>query len=193
MQDYSFVHYSVFNSVFDCNKTILGDINQCIEKTMNKADLNILCKMLNAEYIELNKAYRSTFEITNFANKLKDINCKKVSRHGEKPKVIECKNISEKIEEIIELNKNYKKIAILTKNQKEAKEIYINLSKNPDISLNIDAEEEVFKICVMPSYLAKGLEFDAVIALSPQNPSSSLGKAISYVSATRALHELIVF
>ena len=52
MQDYSFVAYAVFNEIFDCNKTVLGDINQCIEKIMSSSDLEKLADMLDAEYIE---------------------------------------------------------------------------------------------------------------------------------------------
>ena len=37
MQDYSFVDYSVFNQIFDCNKIVLGDINQCVEKIMTNS------------------------------------------------------------------------------------------------------------------------------------------------------------
>ena len=46
MQDYSFVHYSLFNDIFKCDKTVLGDINQCIEKIMHKEDLIKLQEVL---------------------------------------------------------------------------------------------------------------------------------------------------
>lgn len=192
MQDYSFATYSVINSIFDCNKTVLGDINQCLEKIMSKDDLKLLEQMLNADYIELTKAYRSTFEITSFANKIKNTGCECFDRHGEKPLIIDNKDYNKVIGNIVKENLDYNSIAILTKTASEAKDLYEQLSSVEDLSLNIDYDEQISKVCIMPTYMAKGLEFDMVIIpnYNKENYSTSLDFNMLYVSVTRALHKL---
>ena len=196
MQDYSFVHYHLFNQIFDCSKTILGDINQCIEKIMTKQDLNELAQMLNAEYLELNNSYRSTYEITEFANGLKNIQSKAVERHGEKPKIekINLCDFQNKIKELC-TNENYNSIAILTKNEEEAKKIYLHLSGFDSVSLNLTPNDEPNKICVMPSYISKGLEFDVVVIpyCNKNNYKNFIDNNLLYISSTRALHLLKLY
>lgn len=192
MQDYSFVAYSVFNDIFDCNKTILGDINQCIEKVMTSEDLQKMQQLMNAEFVCLNKAYRSTCEITEFANRQKNIVGDCVARHGESVKMIKSSNQENDISEIIKKCEKYSSIAILTKERKEAEDIYVKLSNNEEISLNVDYDNDISRICIMPSYMAKGLEFDVVIIPNEESYISYLDKNLFYVSSTRALHELYV-
>ena len=195
MQDYSFVHYAVFKAIFDCNKTILGDINQCIEKIMTNSDLKILAKMLDAEMIELKKSYRSTYEITSFANNIKQIDCEKVERYGGDPEKSEIclSQLNDKINQIINDN-DFNSFAILTKDSEEAKQVYMNLYNITDASLVLSSEEELSKISIMPSYIAKGLEFDAVIIpfYSSKNYATYLDKNLLYVSSTRAMHKLFL-
>lgn len=192
MQDYSFASYAVFNAIFDCNKTILGDINQCIEKVMTNEDLSLLTNMLKADFVILKKAYRSTYEITNFASKIKGIETDSFERHGDKPNLVKTDNLNSIIKELSK--NNYNSIAILTKTAKEAKETYQKLSEIEDVSLNIDYVTLVNKICVMPAYMAKGLEFDAVIIpnCTKDNYQSVLDLNLLYVSSTRALHKLVL-
>lgn len=193
MQDYSFVQFDIFNQVFDCNKIILGDINQCIDKIMTKDDLTKIANMLEAELVELNKSYRSTYEITDFANGLKNIDCEKVERHGSPPKIMKNpQELSEALKDI--LSANYKSIAVLTKTEEEAKYIYMYMSDVEEISLALTPEQELKRMTIMPSYIAKGLEFDLVIIpnYTSKNYQTFLDKNLLYVACTRALHELIL-
>jgi len=190
MQDYSFVAYHVFNAIFDCNKTILGDINQCIEKVMTSSDLQKLGTLLNAEFIELTKSYRSTYEIAEFANKIKGLNCTLLTRHGKKPEIIKTKNLSEVIANIA--SNNNRTIAVLTKDAFEAKQIFTECGNLEYISLVTQEDEMLGRVCVMPSFLAKGLEFDVVIIpnYNDKNYNTFFDNNVLYVSCTRALHEL---
>ena len=192
MQDYSFATYAVINEIFKCNKTILGDINQCLEKVMSKQDLIHLQEMLNADYIELNKSYRSTFEICSFANKIKGIETDCFERHGNNPQIINTDSLNASINKIVLDNQKHNSIAILTKTASEAKNVYEQLSLIDDVSLNIDYDEQISKVCIMPAYMAKGLEFDVVIIpnYNKHNYKSVLDMNMLYVSSTRALHEL---
>lgn len=190
MQDYSFVLYSVFNQIFDCKKIVLGDINQCIDKIMSDEDLKRLQQMLSADLVVLNKAYRSTVEITNYANKVKGIDCDCVLRHGEEPVVVDCgEGIYQKITDIIKENPKTK-IAILTRNEEEAKNVYINILCDDEVGLCTSTNDEIKDVTVMPSYIAKGLEFDAVIVPFANEYKSAIDKNLMYVSCTRALHKL---
>ena len=48
-------------------------------------------------------------------------------------------------------------------------------------------------ISVMPFYLAKGLEFDAVFVPDLQDYVTEMHKKALYISATRALHKLCLY
>lgn len=192
MQDYSFVIYDILEKIYPCQKIVLGDINQCIEKVMTYDDLLKLQKLLNAELMELNNAYRSTYEITTFCNQIKQINSVPLSRHGAEPEVIKTDNLNESVKEIINKHKNRKSFAIITKSIKQAKDVYAKLYDIDELTLNIDYFGKVGNICVMPSFLAKGLEFDVVIVAdyNESNFANNFDKNLLYVSCTRALHEL---
>ncbi len=60
--------------------------------------------------------------------------------------------------------------------------MYINLIEREDIIYSGG------KI-IIPSYLSKGLEFDATILILDDN---NVGENLKYIMATRALHEMIV-
>ena len=69
------------------------------------------------------------------------------------------------------------------------KELYRLLKKKINVKL-IDSEDDLLKgdLYIMPSYFAKGLEFDGVIMV--ENEGESGQDLIKYIMATRALHDL---
>ena len=142
----------------------------------------------NIEY--LNKSYRTTIEIMNEANIInKKLNLNlatPVIRHGEK---VEYTKSS--IKELIEnLKQKYNTIAIITKTLKEAQELHKQY-KEYDLITPTDISYES-KITILPSYLSKGLEFDAVLILDTFNKENNLDLRLLYVSMTRALHKLYI-
>ena len=89
-------------------------------------------------------------------------------------------------------DKEYKSIALICKNKAKSEEIY-DILKEKDDSINlIDDDKAEFKIGVniIPSYLAKGLEFDGVIVIDGENYFGENDKNLFYTVCTRALHEL---
>ena len=192
MQDYSYLHYDIFSKIFNCNKIVLGDINQCIDKVMTIDDLNKLSNILNAESITLNRAYRSTYEITQFANKIKNISCSVTERHGDGVSIIDCENnnLQFVIEQEVKKCDKYDSIGILVENVNEAKEIFSLIANIDNASLCLNSEEKLGRVTIMPSYLSKGLEFDAVIIPNYNKYLSTFKKNLLYVSCTRALHNL---
>ena len=93
---------------------------------------------------------------------------------------------------------NYKSIAIIGKDMKECKEIYKEIAKlRNDVKL-IQGKDSEYNagISIVPSYLAKGLEFDCVIIANANKENygnSSLDIKLLYVTITRAMSKLDVF
>ena len=87
-----------------------------------------------------------------------------------------------------------KSIAIITKDDKEAEEVY-NLIKNDIDVMLIDNFSHIKRdLVIIPSYVAKGLEFDSVISYnSPDNKYKTEDKYLYYVTCTRAQHNLIIY
>ncbi|WP_347460502.1 ATP-binding domain-containing protein [Clostridium sp. DMHC 10] len=61
--------------------------------------------------------------------------------------------------------------------------------------IDSDALEIEKGTLIIPSYMAKGLEFDAVIILSTftENYTNEFDKRLLYVACTRALHRLKLY
>ena len=89
-----------------------------------------------------------------------------------------------------------KSIAIITKNDSEAEYLYELLS-NEVIGLELLSSNSYnFKrdLVIVPSYVAKGLEFDSVIVYTkPNNRYKENEKYLFYVACSRAQHQLIVY
>ncbi len=199
-QDYSKLQFFILKKIFPyAYFTILGDINQAINPYSEYKSLNEINDIFDgkANYIELNKTYRSSAEIIDYANKILNISSIYSMRGKNGFPVItrNDKNIKSIISDIEIMKKNkLKTIAIITKDKKETNTLYNSLtSENTDISFiknNIDKSS----IAILPSYMAKGLEFDGVIAYnSPKNKYTHDENNLFYVVCTRAQHQLIVY
>ncbi|ACQ54249.1 ATP-dependent DNA helicase [Clostridium botulinum] len=199
-QDYSFLQFVVLKELTDCQSiTIVGDVNQ---RTLPcKAEVPMLCldsvfNRVDVEYFNLDKSYRSTKEIMEYANKhLKTNKIVPLVREGDPVKEVTVKNSKEAIDKVnyylsyLE-NKGYENIAIITTTLEQGKVIGSELKKQMYINL-IEREDIIYsggKI-IIPSYLSKGLEFDATILILDDN---NIGENLKYIMATRALHEMIV-
>lgn len=101
MQDYTPIQYAVINLLFKCQKTILGDFGQLINPNHlhNLEDLRQLYD--GAEFVELSKSYRSTYEIISFAKQIKSMGrLEAFERHGEPPAIIKCLNNQDELRKI---------------------------------------------------------------------------------------------
>lgn len=188
--------------------SIFGDLAQSIYQYRGIKNWNEVLNTTfegDCELKYLLKSYRTTTEIMNSANNItKHINleiAKPVIRHGENVEYIRYeKNQIDLIEKIIKeyMKKAYVSIAIICKNDEEAKKIYKKLKEKNITATNIVDNENKYDggICVITSYLAKGLEFDGVIITDASEEKYSSEKAIDmkllYVAMTRPLHELKV-
>lgn len=202
-QDYSKLEYILIRKIFKkSNFTILGDINQTINPYYKYEKLEELSKIFDngTIYLELNKTYRSTSEIIEHTNKI--LNLKHVSairRENQRPVLFRDNILDLKtalLKDINLLKKEHFSVAIITKDDSESEKVY-ELLKNDvkDINiLNSNTKNFNKKMVIIPSYIAKGLEFDSVIIYTEkENSYKQDEKYLYYVACTRAQHQLIIY
>lgn len=200
MQDYSYMQFTILWNLFRCRMTILGDYAQTLDTEWHDV-LKFLPKILGREMrtVILNKSYRNTYEIAQYAAKISGITCLEVlERHG-KPVEIRDFTCEEEMLDAVAENMNlgldgYETGAVITMTEDEAYEFY-RLLKNRGVDATyVDRDSSVFKrgLTVTTLYLAKGLEFDQVFIIrgEKENP---LKERAEYIAATRALQELYVY
>ncbi len=200
-QDYTKLQYMLLISIFkNASFTILGDVNQTINPYYKYDSLEVISDLLpQTKYLELLKAYRSSEEIIEYTNKILGIKHVSAIRRSNQKKVI-IRNTYENLKisllrDIKELQIEHKSIAIITKTEEETENIYQLLHKEIAIvPISQEKGEYHRSLVVLPAYIAKGLEFDAVIVYSdPYKPYEKQEKYLFYVACTRAQHQLIVY
>lgn len=197
MQDYSYVQYTILEQLFSCRMTILGDRSQTMEEQEQDVP-GFLYRIFGKEVrqIAMNKSYRSTYEIASYAAKLGSIrDMEFFHRHG-KPVTEENFEDPEPFLQMIQeiwnpVGGKYETGAIIAMNAQEAESIYGMLKSAGISAFYADRNSDRFQkgLTVTTFYLAKGLEFDQVFGVFPQE-DRCLKRQAEYICATRALHEL---
>ena len=201
-QDYSPLFYEIIKKSFpNASITIMGDLNQRIDKHSNVKNRNSITEVFDdVKTVVLTKSYRSTYNITTFTKDILDTHepIEAVDRIGENPTIhITDSNVESLISSTISSmkDKGYKSIAIICKNKENCEKLYDKLKAiNSHINL-ITSDKCEFKVGVnvISSYLAKGLEFDGVILADGENYLGLEDKHLFYTACTRALHELHIY
>ena len=184
-QDYSLFQMNLIKKIFPkASFTILGDIHQNLNPFISYSSLSEYGKIFDSsKYIKLDKAYRSTKNIMDYASNLLNIKTNCIRENGSKVIIKEKEEILEDIKKL-----NSPKIGIITKSKKETENIY-NLLKNK-IKINSPIiDDKIGSITVLPIYIAKGLEFDSVIVYN----SNSYDNKLLYVAISRAQNNLIIY
>ena len=197
-QDYSMLQFIVLKELTGCRSyTIVGDANQRLIKVEEEPAM-LKLKLLFGGFVKnyaLNKSYRSTFQIMEYASKLLDENAivPFVRKGKYDVEEVEVKDEDDLIDTILETleeydDENYDNIAIITKDKNDLKNIAPELKKFTKI-LAFDREDVIYRggKVIVPSYYAKGLEFDGVIIVNFDDNTDDL---VKYIMATRALHRL---
>lgn len=198
-QDYSSLQFKVIQELTGAKSfTIVGDCNQRFIVNENISMMN-LKDILDSDTIKefnLKKSYRSTKQIMEYANSFTNYEEVPFVREGEKVQVENFKNIDDSITSIksaVEslLKDGLENIAIICRTSSMTKEISKQLKNNINVR-SIENEYMVYNggVVVMPSYLAKGLEFDGVIMIDEDKDGKDL---VKYIMCTRALHRLYHF
>lgn len=207
-QDYSPFQFEFLKRLFPlANMTVLGDFNQAIFAHANeKDDFGELTGLFGADrtdVINLARSYRSTKPIIEFTRSLIP-NGERIipfERDGEPPALTQVSDhdelhasITAKVSELQE--RGYHSIAIICKSAEESERAYEALAGIEAIKLLKSSSLEYEQgVVVIPSYLSKGIEFDAVIIYDASEEvygSDSLRRTF-YTVCTRAMHELQLY
>ncbi|HDR7588915.1 MULTISPECIES: HelD family protein [Bacillus] len=187
--------------------TILGDLSQAIYDYQGIEDWGAFKEVFQETgYYELTRSYRSTKEIIEFANEIiKNAEipvglATPVFRSGEDVKVIPAEDqFTEVLKTLQHLQtEDVKTIAVIGRTDDECRDIYEKLT-NAELTVNvIEADQSKYEggISVVPVYLAKGLEFDAVLLIDVDEEHYKNTKhdaKLLYVGCTRSLHDLWIF
>lgn len=200
MQDYAPIQYKVIQKLYTCRKTILGDASQSVNPYGSSTADMIRKAFGTGEIMKLCKSYRSTIEITGFAQKIQANNeLEPVVRHGEQPRILSFGSLEDELSGIVDLvsifrKSNYQSLGIVCKTEAQAQELAAKLQVHGQEVYFLSSKSSAFVkgIIVTSSHMAKGLEFDEVIVpqVDAGNYNSMIDKSMLYVAVTRAMHRL---
>ncbi|MFU8815586.1 MAG: HelD family protein [Pseudomonadales bacterium] len=200
MQDYTPVQYAVLARLFSCNKTILGDARQAVNP-YNSSSLDDIRRVFGQAYcVNLNRSYRSTWEITRFAQRISpNPDLEIIERHGPEPKVLRCQSRQKELEAVRALvgellDAGHQTVGVICKTTKQAAKLMEALEGHVTGLHLLREDARVFGtgVSVCTAHLAKGLEFDAVVVpgVDESTYSTEMDRNLLYVACTRAKHEL---
>lgn len=206
VQDYSIFQLASLKEGLETDLfTMVGDLAQGIHSYRSfQSWEDVRALFPRANYMQLQKSYRTTIEIMDEANtvldkmKLQLPTVQPVVRHGESPTTIQLattntEELTARLKLIYENSRaqGYQSVALITKNQMEAEQVAKAINEIP---VQLLTEQSILKkesLLIVPAYLAKGLEFDAVIIYSAEGFANTLfEQKLLYVAMTRAMHAL---
>jgi DNA helicase-2/ATP-dependent DNA helicase PcrA len=198
MQDYTPVQYAVLSRLFHCRKTILGDVSQTVNPYSASSAETIKRVFPQAEVVRLYRSYRSTIEITAFAQRITpNPHLIPLERHGPEPRLASFNSHDEELQALRQMLADFAgsdnhSLGIICKTPGQAEQAYEALQA-PSVYLLTD-ESTTFKegVIITTAHLAKGLEFDAVVVpfVSARTYQTEVDRSMLYVACTRAMHQL---
>jgi len=206
-QDYYPLHYEIFRKLFPGAKyTVLGDVSQTLEKSADLSLYGQIGEILNKKkktLVTMSKSYRCTNEILDFSSKFipAGIEIESFSRKGPEPEIHVAEDQQGLCEMIAQeaalcLKQGYQSIGLVCKTEKNALALFRLLKGHVSVQLvKNGGHTNLLGIFVIPVYLSKGLEFDAVLICDAdsKNYSNEDDKKFLYVACTRALHRLNLY
>jgi DNA helicase-2/ATP-dependent DNA helicase PcrA len=201
MQDYTPVQYAFFNRLFNCPRTVLGDVNQMADPFLNIGDQATARACNggdNCVQFDINTSYRSTYEIATYANRFTPNAITPIDRRGEQPLVMAC--AEDTLIDIIKQQltvarqKGYTSVAIIARTAQEARQ-YAQQLQTTGAKLLLTADAPYTGgIVVTTAFAVKGFEFDQVIVANASDSRycNTWDDRLLYISVTRALHRLVM-
>jgi DNA helicase-2/ATP-dependent DNA helicase PcrA len=204
-QDYSPFQLEFLKRLFPrARMTLLGDLNQTISPyggaLGNQEDLLQLYGPQETDVIRLTRSYRSTREIVEFTRGMVPGGEAIVpfERTGDRPQVVQARDRTSLHWAIVDAVEHLKRcgcqsIAIICKTAAESREAHEALGPGLGATL-VDAFTPEFApgILILPSYLAKGVEFDGVVVYDASEDAyhTEGDRYLLYTVCTRAMHHL---
>ncbi len=206
-QDYYPLHFEIFHLLFSKAKfTILGDINQTLEKREDLSLYKQIRKIFNkkkSSLVTMDKSFRCTNEILNYGLRFLDqsTEIKSFNRKGDEPEIYTANDQLSYHNMIVSemkscLKMGYQSIGLICKTEKKALFLYESLKDKADVQLiKSESITDLQGVFIIPVYMSKGLEFDAVIICDADAETyySQDDKKLLYIACTRALHRLNLF
>lgn len=210
-QDYSVFQYEFLKRLFPrARMTVLGDFGQAIftqATELHSADSPLirLYGEPDTSLIRLVRSYRSTREIVAFARELLPDGREIVPFERSGPKPLLAKTASREqsaarmATDVAALQaEGFGSIAVIAKTAAESAEAYEALRALGCPSLRLVTKETpTFEkgTLVLPAYLAKGVEFDAVLIYdaSAGTYGRESERKLFYTACTRAMHRLLLY
>lgn len=207
-QDYSTFQFEFIKRLFPrAQMTVLGDFNQAIyAHSAERNGFDTLPTLYGADVTEtiiLTRSYRSTKPIVEFASGLVAGGEAIIpfEREGDKPTVTYVEDQASlhqsMINRIVALQaEGYQTIAVIGKTSDECVAAFEALQSIEGIQLMTKQSAEFDDgVSVIPSYLAKGIEFDAVIVYNASQDvyNRESERRLFYTVCTRAMHRLDLF
>ncbi|MNO27135.1 Helicase IV [compost metagenome] len=209
-QDYSPFQYAFLKQLFPrASMTILGDFGQAIfpqATNLHEVD-SPLIRLFGEEetkLFRLIRSYRSTREIVAFTKALlPSEEIVPFERGGEKPHLVKASNDVERAAQLKEdlaalMAEGLDSIAVITKTAAESREAFEALRAQGAENLRLITKDTLtFEkgTLILPAYLAKGVEFDAVLIYdaSTQTYHRESERKLFYTACTRAMHRLLLY
>lgn len=209
-QDYSPFQFAFLKQLFPrASMTVLGDFSQAIfPQATNLQEVDSpLIRLYGEEetnLFRLIRSYRSTREIVEFTKALlTNEEIVPFDRGGKKPHLLKASNEVERAVRIKEdlaalMAEGLDSIAVITKTAAESREAYEALLAQGGENLRLITKETLtFEkgTLIIPAYLAKGVEFDAVLIYdaSTQTYHRESERKLFYTACTRAMHRLLLY
>ncbi|WP_461197591.1 RNA polymerase recycling motor HelD [Enterococcus sp. N249-2] len=205
MQDFPPAQVAMLRQLYPkAGITLCGDLNQKVyDNESIVGSLDDLFPQDSVKRYQLKTSYRSTKEITDFANQFLtgDDQVELTARGGDLPTVVTADStaasytlIEDKISDAV--NNQQWRTAIICKTAADCQKLYQQLAPSSQDNVQLIISEEDFmkrNVMIFPAFLAKGLEFDQVIVWTPNAPfDAPQDQLIFYTMATRAMHQLTV-
>lgn len=210
-QDYSPFQYEYLKKLFPrARMTVLGDFGQAIfmQSTKLQGDDSPLLRLYgeaDTSLIRLVRSYRSTREIVEFTKELliDESDIVPFERSGPKPVLARFEGRERRdaqlLKDIAALKADgIDSIAIITKTAAESRQALESLQLQGCEALQLITKETVTYqngVMVVPVYLAKGIEFDAVLVYdaSTEAYGRENERKLLYTACTRAMHRLYLY
>lgn len=206
MQDFPPAQVALLRNLYpNAGITLCGDLNQKVFG--NETIVGTLPQLFADTEVtryQLTTSYRSTKEITDFANQFlsHEDQVELTARKGDLPLILQGNSQAENLQALLTYSKQHAEVAkywrtaIICKTKEECEELYHHLTPQEQKTIQLIVSEDDFMkrpLMIIPAFLAKGLEFDRVFAWNiGTNFETEQDRLILYTICTRAMHELII-